>query len=97
MDTASIKSVVLDVLREVQEISGEEYVNVSTRDKPLSMLTGFDSLKGVEATVMIEERLKCEIERDSLFVSVDGRRATTLEEICVHLSQISSLGTKEIA
>jgi len=88
---------VLDVLKEVQEISGEEYVNVSPRDKPLGKLGGFDSLKGIEATVMIEERLRRVIECDSLFVSEDGKRATTLAEICDHLVQISSIGAKEIA
>ena len=97
MDAASIRTMVLDVLTEVQEISGEDYVDIGPRDKPLGTLGGFDSLKGIEATVMVQERLGCQIERDSLFVSEDGRRATTLAEICTHLGEIVASAEKAVA
>ena len=97
MDATSIKTMVLDVLRDVQEISGEDYVDIGPGDKPLGTLGGFDSLKQIEATVMVQDRLGCEIERDSLFVSEDGRRATTLVEICGHLAEITASAEKEVA
>ena len=46
---------------------------------------------------MIQDRLGCEIERTSLFVSEDGRRATTLSEICGHLAEITASGKREVA
>ena len=97
MDGTSIERMVADVLKHVQEISGEDYVDVGPGDKPLGTLGGFDSLKGIEATVMIQDRLGCEIERTSLFVSEDGRRATTLSEICGYLAEITASGKREVA
>ena len=97
MDTASIKTMVLGVLRDVQEISGEDYVGIGPGDKPLGTLGGFDSLKGIEATVIVQERLGCQIERDSLFVSEDGSRATTLAEICSHLGEVVTSAEKAVA
>ena len=86
---------VVAVLKEVQEISGEEYVDIGLQDKPLGTLGGFDSLKGIEVTVMVEGRLECEIERDSLFVWKD--RATTLGEICAYLGQVTAAEDQGVA
>ena len=97
MDVTTIRAVVLDVLRDVQAISGEDYLDIGVGDKPLGALDGFDSLKGIEATVMVEERLGREIERDSLFVSDDGRRATTLAEICDQLAEFAASAEKDVA
>ena len=97
MAATSIETIVLNVLRDVQEISGEEYVDIGPGDKPLGTLGGFDSLKGIEATVMVQDRLGCEIERDSLFVSEDGQRAMTLGEICIYLAEVTGSGEKEVA
>ena len=97
MDATSIETIMLNVLRDVQEISGEDYVDIGPGDKPLGRLAGFDSLKGIEATVMVQGRLGRAIERDSLFVSEDGRRATSLAEICAHLAEFTAADEKEVA
>ena len=97
MDAKEIKAAVIGVLKDVQEISGEEYVPIGPRDKPLGKLEGFDSLKGIEATEMVQDRLGCDIGRDSLFVSEDGTCATTLAEICSYLGEITTSASKEVA
>ena len=97
MDAKEIGAAVVAVLKEVQEISGEDYVAIGPGDKPLGKLNGFDSLKGIEATEMVQEKLGCDIERDSLFVSEDGTRAATLAEICDYLGEITTPARKEVA
>jgi len=80
--------VVLDVLHEVQKISAREWSDLGAEAKPIGGLDGFDSLSAVEATVMIEEKLGCKFELDSVFVSEDGKRALTLKEISERLSKL---------
>lgn len=82
------RSVVLDVLQEVQTMSGREWSGLGADARPIGTLDGFDSLSAVEATVMVEEKLGCELEIDSVFVSDDGRRALTLVEISERLSKL---------
>jgi acyl carrier protein len=83
-----VQSTVLDVLREVQKLSGREWSDLAPETKPIGSLDGFDSLSAVEATVMIEEKLGCKLDIDSVFVSDDGRRALTLKEISERLSKL---------
>ena len=97
MNRGQIESIVTEVLQAVQESSGETYTDLASNDEPIGKLAGFDSLTGIEATVMIEKKLNCEINRDSVFVSEDGDRALTLAEICGHLEQIISSGRKAAA
>lgn len=95
MNAKGIESMVVAVLKEVQEISGEDYVDIGFADKPLGTLDGFDSLKGIEVTVMIEGRLGCEIERDSLFVWKN--RSTTLGAICAYLGEVTAAQEQGVA
>ena len=95
MDAKGIQSTVVAALKKAQEISGEKYVDLGPGDKPLGGLGGFDSLKGIEVTVMIEGQLGFEIERDSLFVWED--RATTLAEIHAYLGEVTAAQGKAVA
>ena len=97
MDRGKIQSEVVAALEAVQTLSGKEYVSLGANDKPIGRLDGFDSLCGVEATVMIEGRIGCEINRDSLFVTEDGNQAATLEEICDYLEGVNCSQTKSVA
>ena len=54
---AGVRSLILSVLQEVQEMSGREWNGLVGDAKPIGALEGFDSLSGIEVTVMIEERL----------------------------------------
>ena len=97
MNRGEIKSAVVAVLREVQESSGEAYVDLAGGDEPIGKLDGFDSLTGIEATVILEERLGCEIERSSVFVSEDENRASTLAEICGLIAGLLGSDEKAVA
>lgn len=91
-----IGEMLLGVLREVQVISGRDWTDLNPDAKPIGSLDGFDSLSAVETTVMIEERLGCKLEVESLFVSGDGNRALTLREICDRLKDlVGDAGSKK--
>lgn len=87
MSEQSYESLVVDVLHQAQEMSGRKWSDLSIECKPIGDLEGFDSLTAVEATVMIEEKLGCNLESESVFVSEDGRRALTIREICERLAK----------
>lgn len=95
MTQDEVRSVIIDVLREVQQISGREWGELPMDAAPIGCLDGFDSLGAVEATVMIEEKLGCNIEVESVFVSESGKRALTLEEVAERLCRVlpSNRGT----
>ena len=89
MSNEEIQIAVIDVLREVQTISGRPWMELQPGDKPIGALEGFDSLSGVEATVMVEQRLGCDgLEIDSMFVSDDGTHALTIVEIANRISTL---------
>jgi acyl carrier protein len=81
---------VLEILREVQELSGRPWETLPPDGKPIGALDGFDSLTAIEATVMIEEKLGCKIPVDTVFVSDDGRRALSLNEVCERVRKFAA-------
>lgn len=93
MSLDEIRSIVLEVLREVQTLSGRPWTGVDPAAKPIGELDGFDSLTAIEATVMIEEKLGCpDLGVDSVFVSEDGKRPLTVEQIARHISKLLATG-----
>lgn len=96
MTPDEVRSVVLDVLHDVQQISGREWSGLDGDAKPIGSLHGFDSLSGVEATVMVEQKLGCRLDLESVFVSDNGKRALTLNQISELLSKLVDVkrGTK---
>jgi acyl carrier protein len=89
MSLDEIQSTVLEVLREVQTLSGRSWTGLDPTAKPIGGLDGFDSLSSVEATVMVEEKLRCrDLEVDSIFISEDGTRALTVKEIAQRISKL---------
>lgn len=82
MSLTSIQSLVIDVLKEVQTISGRTWKDLLPTSKPLFDLDGFDSLCSVEATIMVEEKLnQGELKAVSIFYSEDNGEALTLVEV----------------
>lgn len=83
MSLDKIQQTVLEVLKEVQTLSGRTWSGLPLTANPFNELDGFDSLCSVEATVMLEEKLGHGVlnaKAFSLFVSEDGKRALTLLE-----------------
>jgi hypothetical protein len=98
MSPQEIQSVVLDVLKDIQVLSGRPWIDLDPNGAPIGQLDGFDSLTAVEATVMIEERLGGhDWEVESIFVSEDGEHALTVEEIAQRVSKLlSAAGEEEV-
>jgi hypothetical protein len=89
MSTNEIQSLVLDVLKEIQILSGRPWEGLDPSAAPIGELDGFDSLTGVEATVMIEQRLGGrDLDLESLFVSDDGKHALTVQEVAERISKL---------
>ena len=83
MTREKIQLLLFETLKEVQELSGEEWKDLPPSAVPLEDLACFDSLTSVEATAIIEEKLGCnELDCKSIFISDDkAARALSIEEI----------------
>ena len=68
--------------------AGSLIIDLSPGSQPIGDLDGFDSLIAIEATVMIEERVGCRCDKNSLFVTVDGTRALTVREVADRISAL---------
>lgn len=81
MDADQVTKVVIEVLTELQEMSGREAIPISSSTCPIGDLDGFDSLNGVEATVELSERLGFDVPAINAFVDETGTKALTVAEI----------------
>lgn len=71
----------------VQQMSGRPSTEIGVSTRPVGGVEGFDSLSGVEATVMLSESLGVELPEDyNPFISTDGKRALSVGEIADTLS-----------
>ncbi len=86
MTEERVRETLIDVLREISEAGGHEWNGIDPDAKPIGALEGFDSLSAIEATVMVEEKLDCKFELDSIFLSDSGGRALTVKEIVSKLA-----------
>jgi acyl carrier protein len=72
---------IVKAIVQIQENSGREIPkNISGRFKPIGDLEGFDSLNGLELSVMIAAEFDIDTQ-DNLCISEDGRRALTVTEM----------------
>ncbi|MCQ3803388.1 MAG: hypothetical protein OXC98_04570 [bacterium] len=82
MNKQEILKRVVQVIVEVQEVSGRSSAGIDASTCPVFGVEGFDSLSGVEATVMLSESLKVELPGNyNPFISEDGKRALSVGEI----------------
>jgi len=82
MTKEEIINKIIEVLYEIQETSGEDRVEINEATIPIGNLSGFDSLRGVEALVTIAEKLNIEIKGEAnLFISKDERKAISINNI----------------
>lgn len=89
MEKNEVVGKVIDAVRQVQETSGRPVGNISPSTRSIGDVVGFDSLSGVEATVILSESLGHELPADyNAFVSKDGRRALSISEITDNLCEI---------
>ena len=94
MDKNEVTEKLIDAVRQVQGASGRPVGDVGLGTWPIRDLPGFDSLSGVEATVILSESLGYDIPDDhDPFISNDGRRALSIGEITDNLCDIMKVET----
>ena len=87
MDRQELVTKVVQTVAHVQEVSGRPSAGIGASTRPVSGVEGFDSLSGVEATVMLSESLGVDLPEDyNPFISSDGKRALSVGEIADTLS-----------
>ena len=96
MDKQEIVTKVVQTVAHVQEVSGRSSAGIGPSTRPVGGVDGFDSLSGVEATVMLSESLGVDLpDNYNPFISSDGSRALSVGEIADNLS--AYIGEKAIA
>jgi hypothetical protein len=86
---AMVEEIVMEALREVQTLGGYEWKPLKPDTEIIGELEGFDSLVGLEATVLIEKKLTARLARpepvalgfDTAFVSAAPRRALAFRDV----------------
>ena len=96
MEKHEIVAQVVRAVAQVQEASGRSSGGIGVSTRPVRDVEGFDSLSGVEATVMLSESLGVHVpEGHNPFVSKDGKLALSVGEIADTLC--TYMGAKGIA
>jgi hypothetical protein len=84
-----IASVITSAISDIQRLSGRDpIVPDDLLIKPIGDLDGFDSYCSIEATVLIGQRLGTTFELESIFISEDGTRALTIDEIVERVATV---------
>lgn len=82
MDKVEIKEKVIQSVIRHQEMSGRSIGEVSGGTRPIGGVQGFDSLSGVEATLILSDLIGHDIpENINPFIAEHGSRANTVDEI----------------
>lgn len=80
MNRKKILDLVVETLEFIQELSGRSVPrDVTERTVPIGGLPGFDSLNGLELTIMLPDEIKWG--GKNLCVSDDGKKALSIGEV----------------
>lgn len=81
MDSATIKSALMEVVKDIQICSGYDESGISEDTCPLKDLPGFDSMLCAEAMSMLSSLLGVEIANDmNIFLAGDGEKLLTIAQ-----------------
>ena len=87
MNKPEIVTTVVETITKVQELSGRSSAGIGASTCPIGGVEGFDSLSGVEATIILSESMGVDLPGDyNPFISEDGTRALAISEIADGLS-----------
>jgi acyl carrier protein len=87
MNRKQIYDLVVETLEFIQELSGKEKVNINEDTVPIGQLPGFDSITGVEFSMMISKHIPTE-KIVSFCVSDDGKKALSVDQIVERLVKL---------
>lgn len=96
MDRDTVMKLVVREIERVQETSGRDVGEIDIHTTPIGDTKGFDSLNGIEVTVALSECLGHEFSDNNLFVSQNGRRALSIDEVTDNICEAvgAEIGTK---
>jgi hypothetical protein len=80
-------NLVVETLRSIQEMSGKEVDDINEDTVPKGQLPGFDSLTGIEFTMMVGTHIPLP-KTVMLCVSDDGKKALSVRQIVSRLMDI---------
>lgn len=81
MKVDEIENTIIEVLKDVQEMSGNDWNGIQVTASPFNALPNFDSLLSIETTVLVGERLgKPDLGVHSIFISENGKKALSVHE-----------------
>lgn len=83
MNKEEIEQMLISVVRELQELSGREMVNISVDTRPTEDIPGFDSLNCVEATIDATGRIGKEVKFNNVFF--DDNKSLSIKEAATRL------------
>ena len=83
MNQTQIEKMLIDIVCNLQELSGREKVEVSAKTNPIEDVPGFDSLNCVEATIEATEHLNRNLDFNNVFF--DDNKALTIQQAAVRL------------
>lgn len=89
MEKSKAIGIVIEVLNTVQRISGRSETPITGSTCPIGDLEEFDSLSGVEASVILSERVGFELPGVNAFVNEQGTQALTVNQIAETISKAS--------
>ncbi len=88
MTQAEIERMLIEVVCQIQEISGREGVDVTSDTRPVLDMPGFDSLNGVESTIELSGRINKDVPFNNIFVeeskALSIRQAGTRLLACIN-------------
>ena len=96
IETDLIKQKIIYVLKQIQEAGDFKEVEIATDSCPGKVLTEFDSQLWVVANTMLGEEIADSIpDNVNIFVSEDGKRPLSIDEISERIAKNLKKGGKE--
>jgi acyl carrier protein len=95
MDRADIQKGIEEAIQEIQAESGREAIKLTLQTVVVNPAFGFDSLNGIEACCLVEQKLGIKIDdHRNIFLDRDEQRAATLAEIVACVADLIEKGGK---
>jgi hypothetical protein len=87
VNKSELETIIIEALQELEAGNGGQGNQMSPATVPLHDLGFFDSLLAIETTLVLEERLGCSCNADSIFKDAETAKPLSISEIATRLAQ----------